>query len=143
MTEIIRSIEIDAPLDEVWSYIHPQNWKKIFYFVKSVNGYTDGKAGVGTQATFMAGSDDISSIKYNVEITEFVEKKKIAYRRYGGPLIGEGLIQLKPLNEGTLMRRKGVYQDALSEETIHALSEGMERDNLRIKNIIEGIEQPL
>lgn len=143
MTEIIRSIEIDAPLADVWDYVHPANWKKIFYFVQNVNGYTDGKAGVGTQATVVAGGNNSTEVKYQVKITEFVEKEKIVYKRYGGPLNGEGIIQLKPLNEGTLMRRKGIYTDDLSEEVMHALSEGMEKDNLRIKRIIEGAEKPL
>jgi len=143
MTEITRSIEIDAPVEEVWRCIHPENWKKIFYFVKDVNGYTDGKAGVGTQATFVAGHDDITSIRYNVQVTEFVEGEKIAYKRYGGPLVGEGQIQLKALKEATVLRRKSVYEDDLSLEIVQALSQGMERDNQRIKHIVEGVEQPL
>lgn len=137
MTEITRSIEISAPAEKVWLCIHPQNWTKIFNFVKEVNGFTDGKAGVGTHAKVVAGKDDLTSVKYNVEITEFLEHQKIVYRRYGGPLTGKGVIQLKSLPNGTLLTRTAHYDDALSEQTIEALSEDLEHDNIRIKKIVE------
>ncbi|MFQ5770081.1 MAG: SRPBCC family protein [bacterium] len=137
MTDITRSIEISASVEKVWLCIHPQNWTKIFNFVKGVNGFTNGKAGLGTRAEVVAGKDDLTAIKYNVEITEFLEHQKIAYRRYGGPLTGKGVIQLKSLPNGTLLTRTAHYDDALSEQTIEALSEDIEYDNFRIKKIVE------
>ncbi len=136
MTEIKRSIEIAATNEQVWDCIHPKNWKSIFCFVKNVDGYEQGKSGVGTLASIIAG-DDIAAIKYNVEVTELAEKTKIAYRRYGGPLVGNGVIQLKSLQKGTLLKRTSIYDDDLSEATIQSLSEGMEKDNARIKKIAE------
>jgi len=136
MTEIKRSLEIVATNERVWDCIHPKNWKRIFHFVKNVNGYEQGKFGVGTQASIIAGGED-SSIEYNVEVTELSEKTKIAYRRYGGPLGGKGVIQLKSLQKGTLLKRTSIYDDDLSEETIQSLSEGMEKDNLRVKKVAE------
>ncbi len=136
MTEIKRSIEIAATNERVWACIHPKNWENIFHFVKNVDGYDHGKSGVGTQASISAG-DESTAIKYNVEVTELTEKTKIAYRRYGGPLVGKGVIQLKSLQNGTLLKRTSVYDDDLSEETIQSLSEGMEKDNLRIKKMAE------
>ena len=65
------------------------------------------------------------------------EKTKIAYRRYGGTLVGGGVIQLKSLQNGTLLKRRSIYDDDLSKETIQSLSEGMEKDNLRIKKMAE------
>ena len=136
MTEIKRSIEITATNERVWDCIHPKNWKSIFHFVKNVDGYDRGKSGVGIQASIVAG-DDSAAIKYSVEVTELNEKTKIAYRRYGGPLVGKGVIQLKSLQNGTLLKRTSIYDDDLSEETIQSLSEGMEKDNLRIKKMAE------
>ncbi len=136
MTEIRRSIEIAATNDRVWECINPQNWQSIFHFVKKVDGYEQGKSGVGTHASIIAGGDD-TAIRYNVEVTELSEKTKIAYRRYGGPLVGKGVIQLKPLQKGTLLKRTSIYDDDLSEETIQSLSEGMEKDNLRVKKVAE------
>ena len=136
MTEISRSIEISAAPDKVWSYIDPKNWTKIFEFVREVNGYTAGKPGVGTQAKVVAGEAD-SAVKYNVEITEFKEGEKIIYRRYGGPLTGRGVIQLKPLHKGTLFVRTSYYDDDLSEETMQALCAGMEKDNTKMKRNVE------
>jgi len=52
-------------------------------------------------------------------------------------LVGKGVIQLKSLQRGTLLKRTSVYDDDLSEETIQSLSEGMEKDNLRIKKMAE------
>jgi len=136
MTEIKRSIEITATNERVWDCIHPKNWQNIFHFVKNVDGYDHGKSGVGTQASISAG-DESTAIKYNVEVTELTEKTKIAYRRYGGPLVGGGVIQLKSLQNGTLLKRRSIYDDDLSKETIQSLSEGMEKDNLRIKKMAE------
>ncbi|MFQ5771188.1 MAG: SRPBCC family protein [bacterium] len=136
MTEITRSIEISEPIDRVWEQIDPKNWTKIFEFVKEVNGYTNGHPGVGTHAKVVAGEDSDLAVKYNVEITEFIENKKIVYRRYGGPLSGKGLIQLKPLQNGTLLTRISYYEDDLSEEIMHTLSQGMEKDNEKIKKCI-------
>jgi len=136
MTEIKRSIEITATNERVWDCIHPKNWENIFHFVKNVDGYDHGKSGVGTQASISAG-DESTAIKYNVEVTELTEKTKIAYRRYGGPLVGGGVIQLKSLQNGTLLKRRSIYDDDLSKETIQSLSEGMEKDNLRIKKMAE------
>ena len=136
MTGIERSIEIAATNERVWECVHPKNWQNIFNFVKNVDGYDPGKSGVGTQASIIAG-DAGTAIKYNVEVTELTENTKIAYRRYGGPLAGKGVIQLKPLQSGTILKRTSVYDDDLSEETIQSLSEGMEKDNLRIKKMAE------
>ena len=136
MTEIKRSIEIAATNERVWDCIHPKNWENIFHFVKNVDGYDPGKSGVGTRASISAG-DESTAIKYNVEVTELTENTKITYRRYGGPLVGKGVIQLKPLQSGTLLKQTSVYDDDLSEETIQSLSEGMEKDNLRIKKMAE------
>ena len=136
MTEIRRSIEIAATNDRVWECINPQNWQNIFHFVKKVDGYEQGKSGVRPHASVIAGGDD-SAIRYNVEVTELSEKTKIVYRRYGGPLVGKGVIQLKPLQKGTLLKRTNIYNDDLSEETIQSLSEGMEKDNLRVKKVAE------
>jgi hypothetical protein len=82
----------------------------------------------------MAGS---SGISYNIEITEFIEKTKIAYRRYGGPLSGKGVIELRPLQSGTVLTRTGFYDDSLAEETIKSICDGIEQDNLRIKKTVE------
>ncbi|RMF60804.1 MAG: SRPBCC family protein [Calditrichaeota bacterium] len=136
MTEITRSIEVAADVEKVWSCLHPRNWPKVFSSVKEVNGYKNGEQGVGTQARVVAG-DKETAIRYNVEVVEFVEKSRIVYRRYGGPLAGKGIIKLRPLQSGTLVTRTGYYDDELSEETIRALSEGMETDNRRIKKLIE------
>ncbi|MFQ5638400.1 MAG: SRPBCC family protein [bacterium] len=136
MTEISRSIEIAATLDKVWSYIEPQNWTKIFDFVKKVDGYSKGRPGVGTQAKVVAGNKEVE-VCYNVEITEFKECDKIVYKRYGGPLTGKGMIQLKPLQSGTLFVRTGFYDDNLSEQIIKTISVGMEKDNRKIKKNIE------
>ena len=136
MTEIKRSIEIAATNERVWDCIHPKNWENIFRFVKNVDGYDPGKSGVGTRASISAG-DESTAIKYNVEVTGLTENTKITYRRYGGPLVGKGVIQLKPLQKGTLLKRASIYDDDLSEETIQSLSEGMEKDNLRIKKMAE------
>ena len=136
MTEIKRSIEIAATNERVWDCIHPKNWENIFHFVKNVDGYDPGKSGVGTRASISAG-DESTAIKYNVEVTELTENTKITYHRYGGPLVGKGVIQLKPLQSGTILKRTSVYDDDLSEETIQSLSEGMEKDNLRIKKMAE------
>lgn len=139
MTEITRSIEIVASRGRVWSHIHPGNWTKIFHFVKDVDGYKEGDGWIGKKAKVVAGDQEDSAVKYNVEITEFVDKEKITYRRYGGPLSGTGVMYLKPLQTGTLLRRTSYYDDDLSEQTIKTLCDGMERDNLRLKAIIEKI----
>ncbi len=138
MTEISRSIEIAAPEDKVWTYLRPENWPEIFDFVKEVNGYTDGHAGVGTRATVVAGSD-ATVVRYNVEIIEFEEPEKMVYRRYGGPLPGRGEIRIKPLQNGTLLVRKSYYDDDLSESTIKMLGDNMERDNRKIKRNVEAL----
>lgn len=137
MTEITRSISINAAPEKVWALIHPKNWTKIFDFVKDVHGYTDGKAGVGTQARVSAGDPDAPLIQYNVEITEFVENEKIGYRRFGGPLTGEAVILLHSIPNGTLMVRTSYYEDDLSPETIKTISSGIEKDNEKIKKLVE------
>ncbi len=139
MTEITRSIEILASRNRVWSHIQPQNWKKIFNFVKEVDGYPAEKAGVGTKVKVVAGANGENQVKYHVEILEVVEKEKIVYRRYGGPLTGTGIIQIKSLHTGTLLRRTSHYDDDLSEEILRTLGGGMEKDNLRLKQMIEKI----
>ncbi|MFQ5677689.1 MAG: SRPBCC family protein [bacterium] len=134
MTEIKRAIEIAAPQDRVWDCVHPRNWTKVFNFVDKVDGY-DG-TGNKPHASVIAGDND-SAISYNIEVTDLDEKTRIAYRRYGGPLTGKGEIQLRALQNGTLLTRTGIYEDNLSEETIDLLSKGMEKDNLKIKRIAE------
>jgi|GEM_PF-2022807 len=139
MPEITRSIEIIASRNRVWSHIQPQKWPTIFNFVKEVDGYPTAQAGVGTKVEVVAGKNGENLVKYNVEIVELVEKEKIVYRRYGGPLTGTGMMQIQPLQTGTLLRRTSFYDDPLSEDTLRALGEGMEKDNLRLKEIIEKI----
>lgn len=137
MTEITRSVEILAPQDKVWAQIEPSKWTEIFDFVREIDGYTEGKPGVGTKAKVVAGQDDISTIEYYVEITEYKENEKIAYRRYGGPLPGKSVITLTKLHNGTLLTRSNQYEDDLSQDTLNALSAGLEKDNLKIKRTIE------
>ncbi len=137
MTEITRSILINASAEKVWAQIHPKNWTKLFNFVKEVQGYSDGQAGVGTQAKVIAGDADTPLIQYNVEITEFVENEKIGYRRFGGPLTGDAVILLKSIPNGTLMVRTSFYEDDLSPETIKTISSGIEKDNEKIKKLVE------
>jgi hypothetical protein len=137
MTEITRSININASAQKVWEQIHPKKWTKLFNFVKEVYGYADGEAGVGTQAKVAVGDADTPLIQYNVEITEFVENERIAYRRYGGPLTGEALILLKPIQNGTLLERISYYEDDLSPGTIETISVGIEKDNEKIKRLVE------
>ncbi len=140
MTEITRSIEILEPIGQVWKHINPQNWTNIFDFVQDVIGNQDGKPGVGTQAMVVAGENQELAVKYNVEITEFVENEKIAYKRYGGPLSGKGVFQLKPLQDGTLLTRISCYEDDLSEATIQTLCHRMETDNEKIKKSFVNIK---
>jgi len=137
MTEITRSIEIDAPKEKVWEHLQPKNWTKTFSSVKKVEGLQNGEPGVGTTAEIVAGADDMSTIKYKVEITEYRNDAKIAYRRFGGPLAGKAVIQLRELQKGVLLTRSNYYDDDLSEETMDAISEGMESDNARIKQKVE------
>ncbi|MFQ5709150.1 MAG: SRPBCC family protein [bacterium] len=137
MTEIRRSIEISAPKEKVWSFINPKNWADLFDSVESVDGYNDGQPGVGTKASVVAGNDALTTIKYRVEITEFLESNRIVYRRYGGPLSGKGIIELKELQIGTLLERVSQYDDDLSENILDTLSAGMEKDNLKIKQLVE------
>ncbi len=137
MTEITRSIEIFAPRDRVWAHIEPQNWTRIFNFVKEVHGYPVTEAGVGTKVNVVAGVNGKNSVKYSVEILEIVEKEKIVYRRYDGPLTGTGVIQIKSLHTGTHLRRISYYTDDLSPETLRTLGVAMEKDNLRLKQVIE------
>lgn len=141
MTEITRSIKIDASPQHAWSCLYPQNWLKIFDFVRNVEDYHEESHGVGTHAKVVAQIDDEASIRYNVEITEFVEEKRIVYKRYGGPLSGTGVLQLRPLKTGVLLRRKNYYQEDLSEDTIEAISAGMEKENLGLKKLIEEGEE--
>ena len=111
----------------------------IFNFVKEVNGFENGDAGIGTTAKVIAGKDDVTTVKYSVEIVDFIPTKKIVYRRYDGPLAGKGEINLITLQNGTLLKRTSYYDDDLSTSTIKALSVGMEKDNLRIKSLVESI----
>jgi uncharacterized membrane protein len=137
MTEITRSIEIAAPREVVWSHVQPKRWPEIFDFVLEVNGLGDhSAAAVGAEALVVAG-DQETQVQYKIEVTEMQDRERIAYRRFDGPLAGRGLIQLKALQNGTLFRRISYYDDVLTEQTIEALSKGMEKDNLRIKTRIE------
>ena len=136
MTQITRNIEIDAPVEKVWSKIEPTNWTKTFDFVKEVDGETDGGPGVGTHVKVEAGEAE-SRVMYNIEITEFKENEKIVYRRFGGPLSGQGRIQLKSRLNSTLLSRTSYYEDNLTAETIRQLSAGIEHDNRRLKQMIE------
>ncbi len=137
MTEITRSIEICAPAEKVWSCIDPANWTNVFTSVKEVDGDLNGEVGNGTRFTVVAGIDELTTIRYNIEITDYLKNKKIAYRRFGGPLPGTGMMQLKSLQNGTLLVRTSHYDDDLSEETMNTLCEGMERDNKKIKKMVE------
>jgi len=137
MSLITKSIEILASRDQVWSYLDPSKWTEIFTFGKDVNVQTNGPSGVETTAIFEPDPNNDLWVKYNIKITEFVIGEKIAYQRYGGPLAGHGLISIHSLQTGTLFRRKGSYNDNLSNETIKMLSGGMENDNRRLKNMIE------
>ncbi|MFQ5864750.1 MAG: SRPBCC family protein [bacterium] len=137
MTEITRSIEISAPTEKVWSCIDPTNWSKIFSSVKEVDGVDNKEVGVGSQFKVVAGIDELITIKYNIEITEYLKNNKIVYRRFGGPLTGRGVIKLKSLQHGTMLVRTSRFDDDLSEETMDALSEGMEKDNKKIRELIK------
>ena len=102
-----------------------------------MNGSAENdEPGIGTRATIVAG-DEPMPVQYEIEVIDIVENERIIYRRYDGPLIGSGIIELKSLHSGTLFKRCNVYEDALSEEIITELSAGMEKDNLRIKRLIE------
>lgn len=136
MTEIKRSIEIAAPRERVWECIQPQNWTKLFEFVNSVDGYEESDK---ARATVVAGDKNTAAIRYNIEVTELNEKSKIVYRRYGGPLAGEGVFHLRSLQNGTLLTRKSTYEDNLSQETTHLLSTGIEKDNLKVKQMAEAM----
>ncbi|MFQ6114588.1 MAG: SRPBCC family protein [bacterium] len=140
MTEITRSIEISAPAEKVWSCIDPTNWTKIFNSVKEVDGVVNGEVEVGNQFKVVAGIDELTTVRYNIEVTEYSKNKKIVYRRFGGPLSGKGVIHLKSLQNGTLLVRTNGYDDDLSEPTKNALSEGMEKDNDRIKEMVEAMK---
>ena len=78
------------------------------------------------------------TVQYSIEITGFKERERIEYRRYAGPLPGKGCLQLKPIRNHTVFSRTSYYEDDLSEETIRALSDGIERDNLKLKRQVEG-----
>jgi hypothetical protein len=78
------------------------------------------------------------TVQYSIEITGFKERERIEYRRYAGPLPGKGRMELKPIQSHTVFSRTSYYEDDLSEDTIQALSDGIERDNLKLKRLVEG-----
>jgi len=151
MTRIEKSIEIRAPPEKVWEILAFDRfleWQVGYSKLKSME-YTSevrtpkDKFRVGASAHGIPKKQG-ESIKFNFEITESLENKKITHRMYGkwGALV---TYTLEPVEEGTKFTHGtdyempwGILGKFLRKLFVHRIIErevGTELENL--KNILE------
>ena len=98
MARIEKSIEIKVPPEGVWSYVTvPENFMKWSGTITNVEIIEEKDEGVGTTTRATLGK-----MEFIMEITEYVENKRISSRAIAGDL--KKLAQsftLDPIEEGT------------------------------------------
>lgn len=83
MTRIVKSIEIEAPREEVWKIVaYPENLPKFIDGIEDYEILSDNRVGVGAKYRWRArylGKE----VKIKEEITEWEENKRVSYKGLG------------------------------------------------------------
>lgn len=99
MARIERSIVIDAPTARIWELLQ---WDRIPEWLNIITAaeYTSAmRTGVGATAHVVGETATIRS-EWDVEITEYVEHERAAWRTTGGDLTAIGSTTLEPTDAG-------------------------------------------
>jgi uncharacterized membrane protein len=104
MAQIVDTVEIDRPPDEVFAYMDQLErhgeWQAD---IQSVRVETEGPTRVGTRATDRRKTP-MGSMETTYEITEHDPPRKAAFRGVNGPVRPVGSVTVEPLDGGTRSR---------------------------------------
>ena len=109
MTRIEKSIEINAPLEKVWSMIYWERLPEWHTDFKTVEITSEEKNKVGTTG-HITGETAGVKVEMDLETTELIENEKVAFRTTGGNITGLGYITLSPTKAGTKVTEVIDYQ---------------------------------
>jgi len=109
LTRIERSIEIKSPPEKVWPLLLWERCAEYNPSIKSVKSTSEKKRGVGATAHVL-GKGDGQKFEYDIEVTEYVENDKCAWRTTSGDWTALGSNILKPTEAGTELTMMIDYQ---------------------------------
>jgi carbon monoxide dehydrogenase subunit G len=84
LAKLTTSIEIEAPPEKVFNFLRDmKHWNDASKGTAEVEVTSEGPIGVGTRMHFV-GAAGGTQAEFDMEVTEFVTNKKIAFRTIGG-----------------------------------------------------------
>lgn len=100
MARIERSIEAKAPVEKIWAFMTDlEKWPTFMKGIRKVEYLTEKRGGIGAKTHFVVESSG-QQIEWEADFTEWVEKKKVAWRSTSG-LKNNGYWSLEPTEIGT------------------------------------------
>ena len=111
MTKVTKSVEIDAPPEEVFTFINDMEKMNAACKGSTEGKYTSrGPVGVGTTMHFVGKAGSIQA-EFDMEITEFVRNTKVAARAIGESKFKVNISRtLEPTAKGTKLTNTADYE---------------------------------
>lgn len=110
MGRIEQSVEIDAPVEEVFVLLKDiERMPEYMPGIKEHKVLSEGPIGNGTRTRCVSEPSPGRETVYNAEISDYEENRSLGWRCPEGPKM-EGLWTLEPRGDGTLLSLKMEYQ---------------------------------
>ncbi len=100
MGKIEKSIELEAPVEEVWPLVHWDKSTKWMDFVKKAE-YTSEKTREEGATAHIIGEVAGQKTEFDAEYTEYVENERKRWRTTGGDMTAFGEVSVEPTDKGT------------------------------------------
>ncbi|KAA3610971.1 MAG: hypothetical protein DWQ05_21005 [Calditrichaeota bacterium] len=125
MTEIIRSLKIEAPLQNVWALFDIRTWPDFSNLFPAV--------AINTKILRVKSTAEIQSyltrekIQYTATILAYSPHEKLEYSRYNGPLPGNSVWNLCRAEKGMRIEYVNVFEHKLTDRLQAEIGRNMER----------------
>jgi carbon monoxide dehydrogenase subunit G len=146
LAKLTTSIEIEASPEKVFTFLTDlKNWNDASKGTSEVEKTSEGPVGVGTTMHFvgMAGG---TQTEFDMEVTEFVKNKKIAFRTIGGSKVKmTASYTYEPTAKGTKMTYNMDYELPYSIlgkllDKVKVSKDMLKNQNKTLENIKKAIE---
>ncbi|MBS3737148.1 SRPBCC family protein [Candidatus Bipolaricaulota bacterium] len=109
MAKIEKSIEIEAPVEEVWPVVHWDRVTEWMDFIKNAE-YTSEKHHEKGATAHVISEVAGQETEFDTEYTDYVENERKSWRTTGGDMTAFGEVSVEPTEEGTKVNLSMDYE---------------------------------